>query len=72
MNGEIFLDTAEARNKMTNIINWRSSTKRNVLEPKSHLVVAIMFEILALHIILVRYWEINCGLSTAATNLLQS
>jgi hypothetical protein len=41
-----------------------SSTNHNLLEPKSGLVLAITFEILALYRNLVKDWEINCHYST--------
>jgi hypothetical protein len=44
-----------------NIITYRSSTSKNLLEPKSHLPLATTFEILALYRNIVKHREINCG-----------
>jgi hypothetical protein len=42
----------------------RSSARKNLLEPKSHLVLAIKFKILALYRNLDQYWETEFGSPT--------
>jgi hypothetical protein len=51
-----------------NIITYRSSASKNLLEPKSHLPLATTFEILALYRNLVKHWEINCGSPIKTSN----
>jgi hypothetical protein len=53
-----------------NIITYRSSASQNLLEPKSHLPLAITFKIQALYRNLVKYWEIKCGSPSKTNNLL--